>query len=50
MRLNATMDELNYIMNALLQGRFAEHEIKTDDEFIFQAGQGTYGSPLPLPY
>jgi len=36
MRLNATMDELNYIMNALLQGRFSEHEIKTDEEFILQ--------------
>lgn len=34
MRLNATMEELNLIMIALLKGKYQEEVVKTDEEFI----------------
>jgi hypothetical protein len=34
MRLDATMDDLNTIMLALLRGKFQKPELKVDDEFI----------------
>lgn len=35
--LNATLEDLNTIIIALLKGRFQKQEIKTDEEFIYEA-------------
>ena len=32
--LNATLEDLNTIMLALLKGKFKKQEVKTDEEFI----------------
>jgi hypothetical protein len=34
--LNASMDDLNYIVVTLLQGKYLEHEPKTDEEFLLE--------------
>lgn len=34
LRLDATMEELNSIVLAIIKGKFIKHEIKTDEEFI----------------
>jgi hypothetical protein len=32
--LNATLEDLNTIMLALLKGKFQKQDVKTDEEFI----------------
>lgn len=36
MEMNATLEELNYIMIALIQGKYMEHKPKTDEEFLLE--------------
>jgi hypothetical protein len=41
MRLDCTMDELNFIILAIMKGKYSKYEVPSDDEFLFQ---GTVGS------